>query len=726
MKISQSHKPFYGFTWIDDINTYQASASCVENGVIPLLSPSNSNRKKKWEKILNWYNLTYIKEVEINITEKTEKYFSDAVVSDAVVSVGKEYLSVATFYARTLKRPLLVVNEIKDLDTIIPSGDEYSSVVIVGLPKILSVKNYQYFSRKILCPWGILTAQDLAGLSFVIAKQFAGTHSLNRDWLLINFLGEEVQIEVTKNQNGELEAVNKINPEELQDQVCEGSWENLILMAHGEGAHIRLGSVVLCGLIGEREKIFDGKFSIKGCYYNKDLLRCKRALPTNSKSLSFKEIRAKILFLYSCNSANYATLYPSNNSAVISVSEGYAMSAVATCKMLEIEFWIPELVRELLCKNIGLGSLVKVQNILKSSWLNSGENTAPYVLFGDPSGLDISFSLLDSQGNLNLSEESDLTLARIENFQSKIIDFRSPNRDFLLVRGGEDLAAIVALSPLKGKKIQLVDRTEQLKDNQGLIEEIGRKLRRLHQLEQGFILISKQRGVKKFPEFSNDLNDTISIRLELEACLHRLVYLSEWIKRSGVWENSLETWMQRSLTQIRRWDRQMAKLASNYLGWIPYVLTQWCSKTSLHIDDHCSYCDNQLFQDRLSAPLDLNFIQYNVACSVCGQTEIWEEDGLRVELDVLSPFQQGELREVRIHISNPLKNNSLSSCGGWIIVQAGTKGNLLIDLKEEIFDNIYSFQFFVPYDLTPDLYHLRVVLVSNLSIAIVGRRWLSF
>ena len=85
-------------------------------------------------------------------------------------------------------------------------------------------------------PWGVLTARDVAGLTFQVAKVLAATRPGGGMDGVIDVIQEQVYTPSDR---------YSLTRESLL-RMIDGDWRTLSILAHGEGAHVNLKSVVLC------------------------------------------------------------------------------------------------------------------------------------------------------------------------------------------------------------------------------------------------------------------------------------------------------------------------------------------------------------------------------------------------------------------------------------------------------------------------------------------------
>ncbi|MFF2619045.1 hypothetical protein [Kitasatospora sp. NPDC058046] len=156
------------------------------------------------------------------------------------------------------------------------------------------------------------------------------------------------------------------------------SWTLLSVFGHGDGMHINMDGVVLCGVAGEHETL-DGRPVEGGCSASAD--RCKKqgALADVRRA---RDLRCRVLLLLSCNSlALGAQLYPSDNSiAVAAWTAGAAQAVIGTTRQTGFAPGEAEHAGRMVLSGAPLGDVVRELNRERLAAGREGF----YVLLGDP------------------------------------------------------------------------------------------------------------------------------------------------------------------------------------------------------------------------------------------------------------------------------------------------------------------------------------------------------
>jgi hypothetical protein len=184
-----------------------------------------------------------------------------------------------------------------------------------------------------------VTGRDLAALTFVIAKALTRPPSRpETDLVLIEKLTDRPPICITIGPAG----LAKSHPDEIPELVRRPC-RTLVLMAHGEGSHVNLGSVALCSGIGS---------PAEAARLNADVL-CGEAAPDRwcrkaglrYELVSPAELQAETVVFVSCNvSAMCGEIYPTSQNLVLSSLDGATRTVVASSAATSSNVWDIELI----------------------------------------------------------------------------------------------------------------------------------------------------------------------------------------------------------------------------------------------------------------------------------------------------------------------------------------------------------------------------------------------
>lgn len=111
--------------------------------------------------------------------------------------------------------------------------------------------------------------------------------------------------------------------------------DTLVLLGHGDGAHLHLGFAIICGRVGEVERIA-GRPVAGGC---SEAGGCKKASTGTTPVVVARDLRARVLVVLSCHSLkHHGWLFPSDVSLAHSALSGYAEWVVGFPLAVETSF----------------------------------------------------------------------------------------------------------------------------------------------------------------------------------------------------------------------------------------------------------------------------------------------------------------------------------------------------------------------------------------------------
>jgi hypothetical protein len=290
-------------THTNNVDIRWCSLSEYGNDNFPCLSviaPGAAERLTRWQSVLG----QYVKECA------SDKAWAWPLQSTAQVLSLSPELEAA---ARTLAR-LFKAHFIQAQSEISTSGPLY----VFGKPNDFTHRVVQTL-RDRATQTSFLPAIDLAGASFIAAK------------LVLSSLSDEPEqhlcCDVILGQPADYSTLITSRDDTGHATSRLGA---VIVQAHGDGAHTNAGNVVICGRVGEVERLSDGG-SIPGCERRADGDHCKRRGPKHAGICVLQDLRARNLVLFSCNAFTIGDgQYPSTSNLVVAALDGYASGVVAT------------------------------------------------------------------------------------------------------------------------------------------------------------------------------------------------------------------------------------------------------------------------------------------------------------------------------------------------------------------------------------------------------------
>jgi hypothetical protein len=276
------------------------AASLVKAGVVPLLLPADRTRAQRWARVLHAYGAVSLLTPDESRPDKL------------LVSVGDsdEFGQVA---AAALGRVHHHVPDLRAVSALKIPGE--ASVVLVapamdctfaGLHPILRCWHNDGVSA------GVLTGLDMAGMSFTLAKILADRH------------GTAARPHADVHLDGTTGHAVTNGGEHLPlAEALSASWRCVVLDAHGTGSHVTLGSFILCGLSGDRERTLDGRAVVGGCAGG----HCRVGRNVLEQVL-VRDLWCRTMALFVCNGITLdpEEQYPSDVALAHAVLEGFPAS----------------------------------------------------------------------------------------------------------------------------------------------------------------------------------------------------------------------------------------------------------------------------------------------------------------------------------------------------------------------------------------------------------------
>ena len=211
--------------------------------------------------------------------------------------------------------------------------------------------------------WGVVAGADATGVEFALAKLQATPRPAPVQWAAVDGIHRRLVIDGDECAWSHEHIVAALTRARL-----------LVLVAHGEGAHANLGGVVVCGVVGDRERVA-GRPITGGCIAGR---RCKRARP-GVVVIPARSIRATEAVLVSCNSFLVAPeLYPSNSSLLLALIDGHARTVVGSRAPVDVGPGTLDHVLETLAESPTWAAVVGRLN-------DGGTPPGPFAVHGRPS-----------------------------------------------------------------------------------------------------------------------------------------------------------------------------------------------------------------------------------------------------------------------------------------------------------------------------------------------------
>lgn len=595
-------------------------------GGFPLLNPNNSTRSGNWFRTLNWYGYN-------NSTQRGHLDKSKIDQRGVVVCFKDEFLPLAQLYANITSRPVIEVNDFSDI-TFKQLITDFESLLIIGTPKNLSNEFLQKVSR-LNTEWGFLTAIDLPGLSFCLVKQLLAINQKKTGLGIYDAL-ELSKTEVDK--SGRYLKPDSLNNNRIVDDLQRNKWNTLLLHCHGDGAHARFGSGVLCGLTLDRElNLKNVPIGNGSCQKGASGYECKRGGSKEKKIVVFGTLQATNVILLTCNGVSVAgNIYPSNSSFLLSAAEGIPATVLSTDRRIIFEEDIFKLITSLLREGVRLSVISKILNDVHERKMNC----RPYLLFGDPF--------------LRAFDPSKLSLLKKQPDKPDISCISSSRNKLLRTK-----THLYLLSSRPNSKNMIEDKTNKLFKLRKVLKLIESRINRIDKLIAAVQTINLVNDTE-----AQHLGILINSIQSMQSFLNKILAIGFRmhldISSSGVWDAGLEDWYKAINSGFESIDDLLVELIDLYLldGEVEIPICDGAAFIKIADVDKCPRCNCVM---QLETGFNLaNEPLYNcIKCPTCGPLEAWEEGFPRVSIS-LSDFTVHRKSNIYASINSESKNNPLN------------------------------------------------------------------
>lgn len=265
-------------TWTGDLEATGWSEQSLK-----LLDPGTLIRRRRWTRVLS------------------EVKHHPPLADVGVIVVGHEPTKLDLAVARTLGTALLIQRH----DVAASAFGPARRLVVIGPNGALSgVMRYVVDRIPKHLQWGLLTGMDDASIVFLAAKARAADRRPRHPRLLV---------------------ADGTNAVDFDPCLLDESWDVAVIKGHGDGQHLNLGTVVLCGEARSTEQTLSG-IEVDGCGTG----RCRRGRTPRRPSRPIFDLVASHIVLLSCNSLDLVGVsYPTTNSLVTGAVDGWAASVAA-------------------------------------------------------------------------------------------------------------------------------------------------------------------------------------------------------------------------------------------------------------------------------------------------------------------------------------------------------------------------------------------------------------
>ena len=690
----------HAIEWVDGIAGYRARAAEPDGRVLVVIAPDDPGRRRRWQHVLEWY-------LERAPPGPAAR---DPQTTDLVLSVGDAFRTPAELYARSRGRRLLHVDASgTGIERAVSEG-HWSSVLVVGATSCLDRSLLLRLAASRV-PWGAVTALDVAGASFAVAKLIAASRVAGtRAGVLDVLAGTAVAI------GTEPLTVRKtrLAPEAVGRTALGAGWDRLALVAHGEAGHLNLESAVLCGLLGSRETGPAGAL-IDGCRIDGETITCKRSNRDGVPAHAYGDLRAVDLGLFSCASAVLGDeLYPSAVSGVLSAAEGFPARVIAIDRLLTIEDWEPIAAMYLLGRGVGAGHVASLLNDVRER--RTGDR--PYLIFGDPAGLPVPIVTVDVGCPVDVGDPGLVVVARSDGRAAAEVGRLEPVQPSSALVAVSRSLAVLLTSRAHAPPVRILDAAPRLAARTRWFEAMGGRLTRAAHLER---VVARAAGAG--PDAAAEALH--GWRAVLESEIHAGLDRCEQARFMGIWDESIERHAASCSIAIQRWDEVLAtRLADDLITDVPDVLGHGLRRSTLSARGICGHCGGALDRIALSSPLADQPDQLVSECRFCATFVVVRDGAQEPQVRVDGPLTPGTVAKLDVVAPDDL----VDLPDGRLVVDVRDSGLgwSFYRFHEQVGSLAAALDVAVPEGVSPDLHTLRVAWVRGLDVSVVWQRWAAF
>ncbi len=676
---------------------------------VPVIVPEDAARGERWGEVLRWYE-DEADDASYVLPERDHC----GRASGWVIAVGAGAVPSASVLAERTGRPLLCVAAAVAVREEL-AARAIDEAVVVALAHDLGPQLVAQLNGVRSLDWRLLLSYDEAGLSFVIAKQiFArrrGPLRLERAIVLDAIARELYDV----SGDGTCSPARELTPAEAH-HVVDGRWDLLVLRAHGEGTHVNLDSIVLCGLVGTEEVDLGGR-PVAGCAAQPGGWRCKRTHGVGVVARHLVNLRARTLALYSCNGLQTSGVgYPSNVSVVAALMDGYAVSVLCNDRPGALSPAALYAGAAQALADSTLRSLVREENDRNERldgdrpWVLVGDGDAPSPAAEDTNSRLMRFDLPPS------SSPSPLRVWGVE---------PAATVQTLLVGARSAVAVLrAAVSAADRAQIRLLDRTEDL-------EASHRRILRLRHgalvsTEVFYTLVrSLERNPDRDPSFKALVEALSACRVDLQVvCFEALAHVQA-ARRDGFDRRERRLTEELASLVASELQSRLADVAERgtVSGSVDRLFASPGSLIARREQEACQRCGLPTVVRHFEDPGGLLPDGLRADCPVCGPMGGWFVGGPRLVLSAPRECVPGRSIEVAVTTIPPFPADLPGE--GILCVALKDKGNGRVSYTHrgrlapgaEVMLTIP-----IAEDVTLDLHTLRVIWVVGLSLTYARTR----
>jgi hypothetical protein len=478
------------------------------------------------------------------------------------------------------------------------------------------------------------------------------------------------------------------------------SFDDLTIVAHGDGAHLLIGDTVLCGLVGDEERI-SGSPLPNGC----SGATCKRARHRGLARLGAECVEARVVLVMSCCGFSFGhDLYPSTNSLVGALVRGGTAAVIAAASTIDLDSEEMIGASALLAGSLSMGRLVQLLNATYAD--RSG--CAPFVLHGDPLWC------------LRSADDRPPWISSTAR-PAAVIDVIAEPADAMT--GWLGAGQEVAVAARSAACAPVVARSEMLERMVAFSRSVLTRVIDCSAL-QCALRSECWSALAVRPDGRRALKDLEQACTQLEHAARHLARECVLVTKTGRWNERLVSARAQVARHIELWDRCFVALSARHALGISAIgeslfsaLHCFMLESVVPSGATCTRCRNRLFIRHYQS-IDGGTSREGTACGVCGPCSERAVNGLGVAVDFVGwgrDRQRGRLSVTVAPSSTPLTENVRIAYEVRDPTFAGSLATATIDLPSTA--RAVDIPVALPPDAGFDLFAARVIAVAGLEIA---------
>lgn len=408
-------------------------------------------------------------------------------ISEIIVCLNYQIIDACNTLCEICKINLIYLPNINECLEFL-SLNKYKSITIVGLYKEFShnnINNINLVAKKNNNSINIIMGENINTIMYSILKIFDKETLKVRAIQTIDSLLEKDIF------NNEID-------------IIKSKFDKLIILAHGDGIHLKMQNYVICGVIdkefNKKNKTINSGCSIESC----------RKINRDKKLIKANKIQTNSLYLLTCNGiAVNNELYDTNASLIDAFIKGYPKEILTTIRTQEISEVIKNVIYNLIVSEYNIGKICWILNDLELIQ----NNTLPYVVIGGGNNKYIGLNKLEIGQKYNIDNKLIECIGLDYKYSDKILSYNFIGKDDVEVIRGYSCLLIQEKNNSKfNGTIELTDSTQELYNIKNMINIFFNRVRNIDIFLK--VLLTKVDNVDILNKLNNCKKYILSIKKE--------------------------------------------------------------------------------------------------------------------------------------------------------------------------------------------------------------------